>query len=69
MGTRIVAINKEKNYVIQRYVINPEARQIANATAIIHREKPEYPNMDWYNNEEVKVFTLDPKEGATLVVK
>ena len=64
MGTRIVAINKEKNYVIQRYVINPEARQIANATAIIHREKPEYPNMDWYNNEEVKVFTLDPKEGG-----
>lgn len=64
MGTRIVAINKEKNYVIQRYVINPEARQIANTTAIIHREKPEYPNMDWYNNEEVKVFTLDPKEGG-----
>ena len=64
MGTRIVAINKEKNYVIQRYVINPEARQIANTTAIIHREKPDYPNMDWYNNEEVKVFTLDPKEGG-----
>lgn len=64
MGTRIIAINKEKNYVIQRYVINPEARQIANTTAIIHREKPEYPNMDWYNNEEVKVFTLDPKEGG-----
>lgn len=64
MGTRIVAINKEKNYVIQRYVINPEARQIANTTAIIHREKPEYPNMDWYNNEEYKVFTLEPKEGG-----
>ena len=64
LGTRIVAINKDKNYVIQRYVINPEARQIANTTAIIHREKPEYPNMDWYNNEEVKVFTLDPKEGG-----
>ena len=64
MGTRIVAINKEKNYVIQRYVINPEARQIGATTAMIHREKPEYPNMDWYNNEEVKVFTLDPKEGG-----
>ncbi|MDU2583139.1 MAG: SpaA isopeptide-forming pilin-related protein [Anaerococcus hydrogenalis] len=64
MGTRIVAINKEKNYVIQRYVINPEARKIANATAIIHREKPEYPNMDWYKDEEYKVFTLDPKEDG-----
>ena len=64
MGTRIVAINKEKNYVIQRYVINPEARKIGDTTAIIHREKPEYPNMDWYNNEEYKVFTLDPKEGG-----
>ena len=64
MGTRIVAINKDKNYVIQRYVINPEARNIGDTTAIIHREKPEYPNMDWYNNEEYKVFTLDPKEGG-----
>ena len=66
MGTRIVAINKDKNYVIQRYVINPEARKIGDTTAIIHREKPEYPNMDWYNNEEYKVFTLDPrKDGNT----
>ena len=64
LGTRIVAINKDKNYVIQRYVINPEARKIANTTAIIHREKPEYPNMDWYKDEEYKVFTLDPKEDG-----
>ena len=64
MGTRIVAINKEKNYVIQRYVINPEARKIGPTKAIIHREKPEYPNMDWYDNEEYKVFTLEPKEGG-----
>ena len=64
LGTRIVAINKDKNYVIQRYVINPEARQISDSTAIIHREKPEYPNMDWYNNEEYKVFTLEPKQGG-----
>ena len=64
MGTRIVAINKEKNYVIQRYVINPEARKIGDTTAIIHREKPEYPNMDWYKDEEYKVFTLDPKEDG-----
>lgn len=65
MGTRIVAINKEKNYVIQRYVINPEARNIGATTAIIHREKPEYPNMDWYNGDEkYKVFTIEAKEGG-----
>lgn len=65
LGTRIVAINKDKNYVIQRYVINPEARNIDATTAIIHREKPEYPNMDWYKgDEEIKIFTLDPKEGG-----
>ncbi|WP_242618432.1 SpaA isopeptide-forming pilin-related protein [Anaerococcus vaginimassiliensis] len=64
LGTRIVAINKDKNYVIQRYVINPEARQISDSTAIIHREKPEYPNMDWYDNEEYKVFTIEPKQGG-----
>ena len=65
LGTRIVAINKENNYVIQRYVINPEGRNIDDTTAIIHREKPEYPNMDWYNgDEEVRVFTLDPKEDG-----
>ena len=65
LGTRIVAINKENNYVIQRYVINPEGRNIDDTTAIIHREKPEYPNMDWYKgDEEVRVFTLDPKEGG-----
>ena len=65
MGTRIVAINKEKNYVIQRYIINPEARNIGATTAIIHREKPEYPNMDWYNGDEkYKVFTIEAKEGG-----
>ena len=69
LGTRIVAINKEKNYVIQRYVINPEARKIGKTTAIIHREKPEYPNMDWYKNEEYKVFTLDPKEDGNTYGK
>ena len=65
LGTRIVAINKEKKYVIQRYVINPEARDIEATTAIIHRELPEYPNMDWYKgDEEIKAFTLDPKEDG-----
>ena len=68
LGTRIIGINKEKKYVIQRYVINPEARQTVGVDAVtkatIHREKPEYPNMDWYNGEEIKIFTLGPKEGG-----
>ena len=68
LGTRIIAINKEKKYVVQRYIINPEARQTVGVDAVtqatIHREKPEYPNMDWYNGEEIKIFTLGPKEGG-----
>ena len=75
MGTRIIAINKDKKYVVQRYVINPEARQTkgkvvegnvdATTAATIHREKPEYPNMDWYaGDEEIKIFTLEPKTGG-----
>ena len=60
LGTRIVAINKDQNYIVQRYVINPEAVSIGQSTASIHREKPQYENMDWYEeNEEVKVFTLN----------
>ena len=65
MGTRIVAINKQENYVIQRYVINPEARSIGQTTASIHREKPGDPNMDWFDmtkfdkNNDIKVFKLD----------
>ena len=66
LGTRIIAINKEQKYVVQRYVINPEAKNIDTVTtATIHREKPEYPNMDWYKgNEEIKIFTLEPKTGG-----
>lgn len=64
LGTRIVAINNAQKYVIQRYVINPEARSIGQTTAIIHREKPNYQNMDWYSGEDYKVFTLDSKEGG-----
>ena len=66
LGTRIIAINKKSKYVIQRYVINPEAKDIdALTTATIHREKPEYPNMDWYaGNEEIKIYTLAAKEGG-----
>ena len=61
MGTRIIAINKKDGYAIQRYVINPEARNIADkSTASIHRQDPRDPNMTWYNgNAEYKVFELD----------
>ena len=64
MGTRIVGINRDKKYVIQRYVINPESAKIGATTATIHREKPDYPNMDWYSGalnsgEEIQVFKLN----------
>ena len=60
LGTRIVGINRSEKYVIQRYVINPEAATIGETTATIHREKPEYPNMDWYKGDEVyQVFKLN----------
>lgn len=64
LGTRIVGINRKDKYVIQRYVINPEAAKIGATSATIHREKPEYPNMDWYSGalnsgEEIQVFKLN----------
>lgn len=60
MGTRIIAINKIDGYAIQRYVINPEARNIGETTATIHREKPGDSNMTWYNGSaDYKVFELD----------
>ena len=60
MGTRIIAINKKDGYAIQRYVINPEARNLGQTTASIHRQDPRDPNMDWYDgNAEYKVFELD----------
>lgn len=69
MGTRIVAINRnpgqgQKPYVIQRYVLNPEGVNIDASSATIHREKPEYPNMDWFNGSatagtDYQVFELD----------
>lgn len=64
LGTRIVGINKTDKYVIQRYVINPEALNLAKTSATIHREKPEYPNMDWYNGNarpgtDFQVLKLD----------
>lgn len=71
LGTRIVGINKKDNYVIQRYVINPEARNIADKTiASIHRQALNDPNMDWFNennfdkNNDIKIFKLDkPVKG------
>lgn len=64
LGTRIVGINRKEKYVVQRYVINPEAASIGATSATIHREKPEYPNMDWYSGalnsgEEFQVFKLN----------
>ena len=60
MGTRIVGINRKEKYVIQRYVINPESASIGATTATIHREKPEYPNMDWYKGGETyQVYKLN----------
>ncbi len=60
LGTRIIAINKTEKYVVQRYIINPESESIGQSIASIHRERPDYTNMDWYaGNEDVKVFTLN----------
>lgn len=68
LGTRIIAINKEQNYVIQRYVINPEGALIPKSTATIHREKPRYTNMKWYEGTEVvKAFKLDKAITVTNV--
>ena len=71
MGTRIVGINRKDKYVIQRYVINPEAAKIGATTATIHREKPDYPNMDWYSGalnsgEEIQVFELNKKVSGVI---
>ena len=62
LGTRIVGINKTDNYAIQRYVINPEGRDIDIQNALIHREKLWDENMTWYaekGKEDVKIYTLD----------
>ncbi|MDU5969866.1 MAG: SpaA isopeptide-forming pilin-related protein [Finegoldia magna] len=60
LGTRIIAINKDKKYVVQRYVINPESNSINQSMIQIHRQPLNEGNMDWYQgNEDVKVFELD----------
>ena len=60
LGTRIVGINKTKKYAIQRYVINPEGKDIDIYNAIIHREKLWDENMPWYKGDEaINIYTLD----------
>lgn len=60
LGTRIVGINKTGKYAIQRYVINPEGRDIDIYNALVHREKLWDDNMKWYaGKEDVKIYTLD----------
>lgn len=60
LGSRIIAINKDENYVIQRYVINPEGESIGPSRLEIHRQGLDNPNMDWYSgNGEYKIFELD----------
>ncbi|WP_234025843.1 SpaA isopeptide-forming pilin-related protein [Anaerococcus sp. Marseille-P3915] len=60
LGTRIVGKNTKDKYVIQRYVINPEADTVTLNNASIHREKPWFSNMEWYKgNESYKIFELD----------
>ena len=60
LGTRIVGKNTKGKYVIQRYVINPEGDSVTLNNASIHREKPQFNNMDWYaGNEAYKIFELD----------
>lgn len=60
LGTRIVGINKTGKYAIQRYVINPEGKDIDIYNALVHREKLWDDNMSWYaGKEDVKIYTLD----------
>ncbi|KXO16592.1 LPXTG-motif protein cell wall anchor domain protein [Clostridiales bacterium KA00134] len=60
VGTRIIGINKANNYVIQRYVLNPEGKHIGKSKAQIYREPLTENNMTWYaGNEDIKAFRLD----------
>ena len=60
IGTRIIAKKDNENYVIQRFVVNPQGRNIDATKLSIHREKPNFTNMDWYDgNADIKVFKLD----------
>ena len=62
LGTRIIGINREKKYVIQRYVINPEGESVGPSRLEIHKELPEFTNSNWYHgDEEYKIFKLDKR--------
>ena len=62
LGTRIIGINREEKYVIQRYVINPEGESVGPSRLEIHKELPEYTNSNWYDGtEEFKIFKLDKR--------
>ena len=62
LGTRIIGINKTaaQPYVVQRFVINPEAKNMGPSKVQIHRQPLWINNSDWYQgNEAYKVFELD----------
>ncbi|EEI85889.1 LPXTG-motif cell wall anchor domain protein [Anaerococcus lactolyticus ATCC 51172] len=64
LGTRIIGINKgaAQPYVIQRFVINPEAKDMGPSKVQIHRQPLNLDNSDWYQGsaaEAYKVFKLD----------
>ena len=60
MGTRIIGINRDKKYVIQRFVINPEAKSMGPSKVQIHRQPLSETNIEWYKGGEAyKIFELD----------
>lgn len=59
IGSRIVAVNKDAGYVIQRYVINPESKPVSNVSLSIGKANAVAGNMDWYNGEDIKVYELE----------
>ena len=59
IGSRIVAVNKDAGYVIQRYVINPESKPVSNVSLVIGKANAVAGNMDWYNGEDIKVYELE----------
>lgn len=60
IGSRIVAVNKDAGYVIQRYVINPESKPVSNVSLVIGKAYAVAGNMDWYKGtEDIKVYELE----------
>lgn len=75
IGTRIIGINKQQKYVVQRYVINPEAENLEEIKLSIHREKPHYQNMDWYsgtgniNKNDIQIYSINKPITEPLIEK